>query len=102
MAGTYGRGVWEIDLPLDPASAEAPDPVRRTLMLDPPYPQPASKQTVFRFAARTDQPVSLNIVDAQGRQVSSVFRTRAFHKPHPSAAPWLTILAAGPRIYCNQ
>ncbi len=81
VAGTYGRGVWEIDLPLDPASVEAADPARRTLMLDPPYPQPVSEQTSLRFAARTDQPISLSIVDAQGRRVDSVLGSGAGPDP---------------------
>ena len=74
VAATYGRGVWEIDLDTDPSSVEPADVAARVLMLDPPFPQPVSGQTTFRFAARTYEPVTLRIVDAQGRLVDSVFR----------------------------
>ncbi|MCA9728089.1 MAG: T9SS type A sorting domain-containing protein, partial [Candidatus Eisenbacteria bacterium] len=75
VAGSYGRGVWEIDLDFNPASVEITDAATHTLMLDPPYPQPVRDRTVFRFAAHTEQPVSLRVFDVQGRQVDSVFET---------------------------
>lgn len=74
VAGTYGRGMWEIDLDLDPAAVEPGNATARILMLDPPFPQPARDQTAFRFAARSAEPVALRIFDAQGRLVDSVLR----------------------------
>ncbi len=72
VAGTYGRGVWEADISLDPASVETGETASRNLMLDPPYPNPVGDRTVFRFAARTTAPARLDIFDVSGRKVSTV------------------------------
>ena len=74
----YGRidgllsPVLEIDLPAAtgvdaPAVAVSPN-----LMLDPPRPNPVRDAAVFRFAARSDAPVRLDVYDVGGRHVASV------------------------------
>ena len=70
-AGTYGRGMWESDIPLLSTGMETAGSVGSSLqlMLDPPYPNPVADQTVFRFAARHEGPVSLDIYDVRGRLV---------------------------------
>ncbi len=73
VAGTYGRGVWEADL-LPINTADSPDDgfISRNLMLDPPYPNPIRGEATLRFAARAEGLVSIEVLDVQGRQVSSV------------------------------
>ena len=75
VAGTYGRGVWETDLPpaqtTDVAQISAPQgPLN--LMLDRPYPNPASDRVWLRYAAKHEGAVFLEIYDVQGRLVSRV------------------------------
>jgi photosystem II stability/assembly factor-like uncharacterized protein len=72
VAGTYGRGVFEIDLPLGPSSVELTGNRSPNLMLDPPYPNPVSGRATLRFAARGKAPVSLEVFDVMGRRTSSL------------------------------
>jgi hypothetical protein len=90
VAGTHGRGAWEIDIPTS-GVVDAPVTVAqaRNLMLDAPYPNPVKDQAMLRFAAKSDGPVSLAIYDVQGRLVSPVAdlaRGDGFVK----TAPWFT------------
>jgi hypothetical protein len=73
VAGTYGRGVWEIDL-TDVSSVGESSLASRNLMLDQPYPNPVAGEAIFRFAARSDQSAELNVYDVQGRRVATVAR----------------------------
>ncbi len=76
VAGTYGRGAWEINLP-DLTGAGDPLSVSSLrLMLDPPYPNPASELTTLRFAARDLRSARLDIYDVRGRLVEHVAETR--------------------------
>ena len=70
-AGTYGRGMWESDLAAISTGVQTAGSVGSSLnlMLDPPFPNPVADKTVFRFAARHDGPVSLDIYDVRGRLV---------------------------------
>lgn len=72
VAGTYGRGAWEIDLA--PASTGVADGLvtNPDLMLDRPFPNPVRGEAIFRFAAHSQAPVSLSIFDVAGRRVSVV------------------------------
>jgi photosystem II stability/assembly factor-like uncharacterized protein len=73
VAGTHGRGAWEIDIP--PLAGVAEDVAGGSsinLMLDPPYPNPMRDRTLLRFASKRPGPVSLDIFDAQGRLVDHV------------------------------
>ena len=80
VAGTYGRGVWEADLPTVAASVDDPDGLASgtlesgspNLMLDPPYPNPVVGEAVLRFAARSEAPVTLDVFDVTGRRVESL------------------------------
>jgi photosystem II stability/assembly factor-like uncharacterized protein len=73
VAGTHGRGAWEIDIPplsgmdVNGASDSAID-----LMLDPPFPNPLRDRTLLRFASRHPGPVSLDVYDVRGGLVSHV------------------------------
>ena len=84
VAGTYGRGVWEADLPSVVVSADDSEGVEGglvsgtlgngspNLMLDPPYPNPVAGAAVVRFAARSDAPVSLEVYDVSGRRLEAL------------------------------
>ena len=41
-------------------------------MLDPPYPNPTSEQLLFRYAAKYDGQVSLDVYDVRGRRVDHI------------------------------
>ncbi len=71
VAGTYGRGAWEIEIG-DLTAAEQPghDLPSTGLMLDPPYPNPGGDPITLRFASRLEAPASLTIYDVSGRRVS--------------------------------
>jgi len=73
VAGTYGRGAWEISLMQETTGAETGLAARPlNLMLDPPRPNPVRDATTLRFAARHDGPVSLAVYDVAGRLVTPV------------------------------
>jgi hypothetical protein len=69
VAGTYGRGAWEVDLLVSTgvAGTTAGAPLR--LMLDKPSPNPFGGQTLLRYAAKSDTPVELDVFDIRGRRV---------------------------------
>ena len=90
VAGTHGRGAWEIDIPAS-GLVDAPVEVAeaRNLMLDAPFPNPVRDRTMLRFAAKSEGPVTLSIYDVQGRLVTPVTelaRGDGFVK----TAPWFT------------
>jgi hypothetical protein len=73
VAGTHGRGAWEIDIPpLSGVDAEVAVGSSINLMLDPPYPNPVRDRTLLRFASKHPGPLSLDIYDVQGELVSHV------------------------------
>ena len=73
VAGTYGRGAWEVDLPGGAVDAEVSvSAPALNLMLDAPAPNPVRDQTWFRFAAKHEGQVTLDIYDVSGRRVSRV------------------------------
>jgi hypothetical protein len=73
VAGTHGRGAWEIDIPpLSAVDTEVVGTASINLMLDPPYPNPLRDRTMLRFASKHPGPVSLDVFDAQGRLVDHV------------------------------
>jgi photosystem II stability/assembly factor-like uncharacterized protein len=74
VAGTFGRGVWEIDLPSLATSVSEVSGLEMSqhLMLDAPYPNPTREGAVLRWAARSDWPVRLEIVDVGGRRVATI------------------------------
>jgi hypothetical protein len=75
VVGTFGRGAWEIDIPATgPVGAPLAVAPSLNLMLDSPAPNPVSDRTMFRFAAKSEGPVTLSIYDVQGRRVASVAR----------------------------
>ena len=73
VAGTYGRGAWEINLP-EPTSVgdQGWSAASRRLMLDAPYPNPVAGSTTLRFASRAGASTSLSIFDARGRLIERV------------------------------
>jgi hypothetical protein len=75
VAGTHGRGAWEVDItpPLSTeAGAIAVAPAALDLMLDPPLPNPVRGRAHLRFAAKHQGAVTLDIYDVRGRLVSRV------------------------------
>jgi hypothetical protein len=72
VAVTYGRGVWEFDLPPAPGTAVPPLATHPELMLDPPRPNPVTDRATFRYASRAAGPVALEIHDVRGRLVARV------------------------------
>ena len=73
VAGTHGRGAWEINLPgATGVGTEVAGGSSINLMLDPPFPNPLRGQTLLRFAARHQGPVSLDVYDVRGRHVSHI------------------------------
>jgi hypothetical protein len=90
VAGTHGRGAWEIDIPaITGTDVAIGAPQALPLMLDPPAPNPARDQAMLRFAAKHEGPVTLEIYDVAGRLVS-----RVAELPRGDGvirnAPWLT------------
>ena len=90
VAGTHGRGAWEVDIPATGGTDVAiGTPVALPLMLDPPAPNPARDQAVLRFAAKYEGQVTLDVFDVAGRLVS-----RVAELPRGDGvirtAPWLT------------
>jgi photosystem II stability/assembly factor-like uncharacterized protein len=104
VAGTHGRGAWELDIPLvgtDVAISEGEASGR--LMLDRPFPNPVQDRVLLRFAARAQGPVSLAIYDVQGRLVSAletlpegdgVVRTTPWFPDHRANGVYFAVLRA--------
>ncbi len=75
IAGTHGRGAWEVDITADGGTGvDVATPASLNLMLDPPSPNPASRETTLRFAAKHMGEVTLQVFDVTGRQVSELVR----------------------------
>jgi photosystem II stability/assembly factor-like uncharacterized protein len=74
VAGTHGRGAWEVDITGSETGVEVAAPASLNLMLDPPSPNPVSRETVLRFAAKHSGEITLSIFDVTGRLVSEVVR----------------------------
>jgi hypothetical protein len=72
VAGTHGRGAWEVDIPPGATSADVAVQASRNLMLDEPQPNPVSERTLLRYAAKSQSTISLRIYDVQGRLVSDL------------------------------
>jgi len=70
VAGTHGRGAFEIALSSPGTGADVTAAAPYNLMLDPPSPNPLSRATMLRFAARHEGTVSLDVYDVGGRLVS--------------------------------
>jgi len=104
VAGTYGRGAWEINLSEPTALADFPSsPASRNLMLDAPYPNPVGDRTTLRFAARGGRPASLMIYDPSGRLVERVadvrgdglIRTVDWRSGELASGVYMAVLSAG-------
>lgn len=84
VAGSFGRGAWEIGLPVvspeERGSAPIADAMRANahaaLLFDPVVPNPFTKSARFRYAARGALPVSLDVYDATGRLVAHIAEAR--------------------------
>ncbi len=105
VAGTHGRGMWEIDIS-SPPSTGVPGGVAGgaiNLMLDPPYPNPFRGATALRYAAREPgRELSLSVYDVQGRLVEVLARHPADGivreirwSPKGGAGVYLAMLRAG-------
>ncbi|MFN8178832.1 MAG: T9SS type A sorting domain-containing protein [bacterium] len=107
VAGTHGRGAWELDIPPSLGGTGVDlqvQPALRNFMLDAPFPNPVSDRTLLRFAVKSTEAVSLAIYDVQGRLVTSladfsngdgVIRTTPWYtQDHPSGV-YFAVLKAG-------
>ncbi len=75
IAGTHGRGAWEVDITVGGGTGvDVATPASLNLMLDPPAPNPTSRETTLRFAAKHMGEVTLQVFDVTGRQVSELVR----------------------------
>jgi hypothetical protein len=108
VAGTYGRGAWEIDItpPLRAAPEAGPVATRpaANLMLDPPAPNPVSERTILRYAAKHVGAVTLDIYDVRGRRVHSlaqhsdgdgIIRTTPWFPDDVPSGVYFAVLQAG-------
>ena len=90
VAGTHGRGAWEIPITGGATGVDVATGVATPhLMLDPPTPNPVGATTVLRFAARHEGPVSLMVYDVRGRVVSRLAELERGDGV-VRRAPWLT------------
>lgn len=75
VAGTHGRGAWEVSITDGPSTGvEVATAPTLHLMFDPPAPNPISRDTLFRFAAKYPGEVTLSVYDVNGRLVNEVVR----------------------------
>ncbi len=106
VAGTHGRGAWEIDIPASIGTdvAVAVTPVPRNLLLDAPFPNPVQGETMFRFAAKSDAKVSLVVYDIRGRVVSDladfangdgIVRSMPWYTDDVPSGVYFAVLSAG-------
>jgi hypothetical protein len=73
VAGTHGRGAWEVDIPAVGTGVEIVDlGEAKNLMLDEPSPNPVTDRTLLRYAAKSEAAVTLRIYDVSGRLVNSL------------------------------
>jgi len=104
VAGTFGRGMWEIDLAATVAVDDAGAPSRH-LMLDRPFPQPARGHVAFRLATRSGGG-RLSVYDVTGRELDvvdreirgdGVVRTVTWDATHLAPGVYFAVLRAGGR-----
>ncbi|NNE43553.1 MAG: T9SS type A sorting domain-containing protein [Gemmatimonadetes bacterium] len=105
VAGTHGRGAWELSISTAPVSSEITSaPLARNLMLDRPWPNPVRDRTILRYAAHSDAPVSLRVYDVKGRLVSDledlsrgdgIIRTTPWFTDDVPAGVYFAVLEAG-------
>lgn len=74
IAGTHGRGAWEVDITETGTGVDVVTPGPLNLMFDPPSPNPVTSETIFRFAAKHSGDVTLSVFDVTGRLVNEVVR----------------------------
>ena len=105
VAGTHGRGAWEIDIPSSATGVDvAVAPTPRNLMLDNPYPNPVSDRTMMRYAAKSNAKVTLAVYDVQGRLVTDladfsngdgIIRTTPWFATDVQSGVYFVVLKAG-------
>ncbi|MBZ0270149.1 T9SS type A sorting domain-containing protein [bacterium] len=105
VAGTHGRGAWEIDITQPSTSVDiATSRENVHLMFDRPWPTPISDRVLLRYAAKHDGEVSLRIYDVQGRLVSDVaslssgdgvIRTTPWYPADVRSGVYFAVLQAG-------
>jgi hypothetical protein len=89
VAGTHGRGAWEVDMTQTGTGVDVATPTSLNLMFDPPSPNPATRETTLRFAAKHMGEVTLTVYDVNGRQVSELVRA-PMGDGIIRMVPWLT------------
>jgi hypothetical protein len=105
VAGSHGRGAWEINIPPGASDAELDvNPVSLRMMLDAPFPNPVSDRTMLRYAAKHDGTVTLDVYDVQGRHVinlaefttgDGIIRTTPWFPDDVPSGVYFAVLKAG-------
>ena len=105
VAGTHGRGTWEVDIPSLLTGVEvANGNVSRNMMLDAPFPNPVTDRTLLRYAAKSGSKVTLAVYDVQGRLVNDladfetgdgVIRTTPWFTDGAPSGVYFAVLKAG-------
>jgi hypothetical protein len=104
VAGTYGRGAWEIDLTSDPTGVEAGVASSVNILFDRPSPNPITDRTLLRYAAKHEGPVTLGVYDVRGRLVTEVaefargdgvIRTTPWFAADVASGVYFAVLRAG-------
>jgi hypothetical protein len=105
VAGTHGRGAWEVDIPPTVTDADvATTPSALNLMLDAPYPNPVTDRTMLRFAAKHAGRVTLDVYDVTGRRVinlvdlpsgDGIIRTTPWIPDRTPGGVYFAVLKAG-------
>jgi len=85
IAATHGRGQWKIDL-TGMAVAVGGPAARPAIALSAPAPNPARGATRFTLSAPASGAFSVEVFDAAGRRVHTVFR--GVLEPGPHAMTW--------------
>ena len=105
VAGTHGRGAWEVDITVAPTGVNVATPNPLNLMFDPPSPNPVSSETVLRFAAKYHGEVTVSIFDVTGRLVNEVshlpvgdgiIRMAPWYADDVPSGVYFAVLQAGP------
>ena len=104
VAGTYGRGAWEVNIAGGAVGVAELSAEPRNLMLDPPFPNPAKGSVSLRFAARHEGNVELAVYDVAGRLVrdlgvvargDGVIRSTTWNTEGVTPGAYFAVLRAG-------
>ncbi len=96
VAGTHGRSMYRLDLAAVPTAVEAATPAPEALTLEAAYPNPFREAATLTYRLAAPANVRLEVFDALGRRVATLFDGRAAPGTHTAA--WQDAYAA-PGLY---